>query len=649
MPNAQDNSSQVRRELEDARLRLAEAEETLNAIRNGEVDGLVVAGAEGQQVFTLQGAQEPYRLLIEQMSEGALTLSRDGIILYANQPFAKLLQLPPGRIIGAALRNFVVPADQPALAGLLAAAVGGHASEEVSFRTAADTVVPVRLGLSRLQLGTEALLCAVATDITAEKQRAVDLQQLADALEARVAERIKDLAASRLATLNLMEEEVEARQAADEANRCLTQEITERRQAQAELAQAKALLQAALDCSSAGIAIADAPNGLLRYVNRAGLLIRGAGEAEAVAGVDINQYVASWQLLDLDGTPLKLEQVPLARAVLFGEQNSREFIIRRDEHEDRTVLANAAPIRNPAGQVIAGIVVFVDITESKRMEAEIRQLNAHLEQRVRDRTAQLTAANKELEAFSYSVSHDLRAPLRAMDGYSAALLEDCAGLLDESAQHYLRRIRAGSQRMAELIDDLLSLSRETQAPMRHERVNLTALAGEIGADLQRAQPERTLEFVVAPDLAADADPRMVRVVLNNLLSNAWKFTGKRDGAKIEVGQVAGDEGRVSGEASVTSAPRPPPLLLPPPPLKAPFEIRHPKSSSSSVTTAQGSTWPMPTSSSAPSSGCTPRRSSPARASAWPWCSGSCTAIAAGCGPSPAPARAPPSTLRLGRK
>ena len=103
-------------ELADLRLRLAEAEDTLNAIRNGEVDGLVVAGTEGQQVFTLQGAQEPYRLLIEQMSEGALTLSRDGVILYANQPFAKMLQLPPGHIIGMALRDFVAPADHPALA-----------------------------------------------------------------------------------------------------------------------------------------------------------------------------------------------------------------------------------------------------------------------------------------------------------------------------------------------------------------------------------------------------------------------------------------------------------------------------------------------------------------------------------------------------
>jgi PAS domain-containing protein len=151
------------------------------------------------------------------------------------------------------------------------------------------------------------------------------------------------------------------------------QDITKRKQAEVALAEAKSVLQAALDCSSAGIAIADAPRGQLRYVNRAGLLIRGADEAEVMTGVDINKYVASWKLLDLDGTPLQMEQVPLTRAVLLGEQSTREFLIRRNEHEDRIVLANAAPILNPEGKVIAGIVVFVDVTEHKRAQELLRQ------------------------------------------------------------------------------------------------------------------------------------------------------------------------------------------------------------------------------------------------------------------------------------
>ena len=152
----------------------------------------------------------------------------------------------------------------------------------------------------------------------------------------------------------------------------IVQDITERKRAEVELAETQALLQAALDCSTAGIAIADAPSGQLRYVNQAGLLIRGSSEAEVVAGVDVNQYVASWKLLDLDGRPLAMEEVPLARAVLFGERSTREFIIRRSASEDRVVLANAAPILNPAGQTIAGIVVFLDITERRQAEEWVK-------------------------------------------------------------------------------------------------------------------------------------------------------------------------------------------------------------------------------------------------------------------------------------
>jgi PAS domain S-box-containing protein len=222
-------------ELADLRLRLAEAEETLEAIRHGEADGFVIAGPQGPQVFTLQGAMEPYRLLIEQMSEGALTLSRDGVILYANQTFAAMLQLPPGRVIGAALRDFLPAVDQPAIAGLIETALNGSSSGEVSHRAAAGPTILLRLGLRRLQLGAETLICAVATDITVEKQREIESHRLAELLEARIAERTADLAVSRVAALNMMEEALEGRKAVEEANCGLALEIAERKQAEAEL------------------------------------------------------------------------------------------------------------------------------------------------------------------------------------------------------------------------------------------------------------------------------------------------------------------------------------------------------------------------------------------------------------------------------
>jgi light-regulated signal transduction histidine kinase (bacteriophytochrome) len=200
--------------------------------------------------------------------------------------------------------------------------------------------------------------------------------------------------------------------------------------------------------------------------------------------------------------------------------------------------SRAIPLLDSSGEIVEWFGAAKDVTERKQAEEEIRHLNQTLEQRVAKRTAQLAAANQELEAFSYSVSHDLRAPLRAMDGFSASLLEDCADQLNETSRDHLRRIRAGSQRMSVLIDDLLNLSRESRAEMRRDWVDITTLAWEIRADLQRDQPDHQPEWRVAQNLVANADARMLRVVLTNLLSNAWKFTSHRDGAWIEVGTLA---------------------------------------------------------------------------------------------------------------
>jgi PAS domain S-box-containing protein len=153
----------------------------------------------------------------------------------------------------------------------------------------------------------------------------------------------------------------------------IAQDITERKQTEAALYESRAILQAALDQSSAGIAIANAPDGKLRYVNDAGLLIRGETREKVVNGIGVEQYVASWQILDLDGRPLNADEVPLARAVLYGETCAREFIIRRDCTDDRVVSANAAPILDDSGQVVAGIVVFADTTERKQAEDVLRE------------------------------------------------------------------------------------------------------------------------------------------------------------------------------------------------------------------------------------------------------------------------------------
>jgi signal transduction histidine kinase len=184
----------------------------------------------------------------------------------------------------------------------------------------------------------------------------------------------------------------------------------------------------------------------------------------------------------------------------------------------------------------AGVVIRRDMIARARAERHARELNLHLDRHA----VQLEAANKELEAFSYSVSHDLRAPLRSIDGFSKAILEDYGDRLDADGHDHLRRVCAAADRMGRLIDDMLNLSRVTRAELRHERLDLTELARAVIAELRSAQPDRNPAVVIADGMEADGDPRLLRILLDNLIGNAWKFTSKKPDARIEVGTLSRD-------------------------------------------------------------------------------------------------------------
>lgn len=175
------------------------------------------------------------------------------------------------------------------------------------------------------------------------------------------------------------------------------------------------------------------------------------------------------------------------------------------------------------------------LAEIQRRDMSLLNARDELEKRVQERTTQLATINQELEAFCYSVAHDLRAPLRGIDGFSQALLEDYQDKLDSDGQDYLQRVRAASQRMSVLIDDLLNLSRVTRTEMQKEQLNLSAIAKSVAADLQTGEPDRAVEFVIAEDLFATGDSRLLRVAMENLLGNAWKYTSRHGRARIEFG------------------------------------------------------------------------------------------------------------------
>ncbi|OUL33298.1 histidine kinase [Nostoc sp. T09] len=182
--------------------------------------------------------------------------------------------------------------------------------------------------------------------------------------------------------------------------------------------------------------------------------------------------------------------------------------------------------------------VQAEVIERQQAEQALHSLNQGMQRAM----IELQAVNRELEAFSYSVSHDLRAPLRSIDGFSQALLEDYQEQLDETGQNYLRRIRLATQRMGQLIDDLLNLSRLMRSEMQLEPVDLSLLAKVIYAELQESQPERQVDCVIEPGLIAQGDSRLLQMMLTNLLDNAWKFTSKHTQAKIEFGTMSQESG-----------------------------------------------------------------------------------------------------------
>jgi PAS domain S-box-containing protein len=347
------SSRELEAENRELRLRLQEAEETLRAIQSGEVDALVVSTTEGEQVFTLQGADRSYRDLIEQMNEGALTLTGDGMILYANQRFASMLGKPLEKVIGSSVQKWVFPGDQVALRRLLAIADAKTGRAELTLATSGGAGMPVLLSANRLAVG--------------------------------------------------------------------------------------------------------------------------------------------------DSTDL------------------------------------------------LGVVV-ADLTEHKRAEDEIQELNRELERRVRTRTTQLENTNRELESFSWAISHELRAPLGAIDGLSRSILEGYGVRLPQNVREYLGMLRDNSRQMRQLLDDLLALSRFSRQALSIQEVEPAQVAREVFGELHAAGEDRQIMFTIGGPQADEqqalppcqADPRLLKQIYRNLIANAIKFTRPRELACIEVGSTRQD-------------------------------------------------------------------------------------------------------------
>lgn len=244
-----------------------------------------------------------------------------------------------------------------------------------------------------------------------------------------------------------------------------------------------------------------------------------------------------------DDLPTDLERLSLLKTGSIREYALEQRYCRKDGSLVWVHLT-VSPMWRMSGSLHYHIVVVQDITARKHAEMEIQQLNAVLEQRVAERTAQLVAMNQEVEAFSYSVSHDLRAPLRSIDGFCQMLAEDYAPMLDATGQDHLRRVRRAAQRMSVMIDDLLQLSLITRAETIRRRINLSALAEEVVGALREQAGPCAVTFRVEPGLDVYGDPSLLRILLENLLGNAVKYSSKAAHPHIELGSLPQATGTV---------------------------------------------------------------------------------------------------------
>lgn len=301
-------------------------------------------------------------------------------------------------------------------------------------------------------------------------------------------------------------------------------DITETKRALQALRESEEKYRALMENASDGILLSDLEGNILD-VNKRALDLFGYAEEELVRmhvsdihpKVESDKLQAAFQSIRETGTSLE------------------EHLVLRKDGSVVPVEVAGTLISYGGGKLALG--TFRDITQRKQIEEELRRHRDELERNVADRTKELQSVNNELESFSYSVSHDLRAPLRAINGFSQALGEDCGDDLSDEGKEYLARIIAATNRMNQLIDDLLVLSRTMRSEVRRRPVNLSTLAEEIGRELLAAEPERHVTFSFQPDITVYGDGTLLRSLLQNLLGNAWKYTRKREQAVIEFGRM----------------------------------------------------------------------------------------------------------------
>ena len=427
--------------------------------------------------------------------DAVISIDSEGIVAAWNPQAEAVFGWSREEAIGVAIADLIIPeagreSHWKGLENYLKTGNGPVLNQriEVGATTKGGVSIPIELAITPVTLGDKLFFTAFLRDISTRVRAEKELQDLAVQLEARVQERTAELAEKNVA-LELAQ--AEARRGREDLQRFIDSMLTMN--------------------GKFGL------DGVPIMINKAGM-VAGEFNPETLGLKPIWQHPfcefdpsVSQRLRD------SVIQAAAGTATIYEDV----FLILGTR---TPVEINMVPVFDSAGKIEYVLGEARDISARKAIENELIR-----------RTQQLEASNKELEAFCYSVSHDLRAPLRAIDGYAHALKEDYSGALDESAMEYLSRIRGSAQKMAQLIDDLLNLSRLALIKLRYSEVDLSRLASEIVEDLRTREPERQVKVTIASNMNVTADNTLLDSLMTNLISNAWKFTGREESAAIQIG------------------------------------------------------------------------------------------------------------------
>ena len=497
-----------------------------DTIRGGNVDDPVLPGPQGNRVFSLIGAEDVCRVIIEAMNEGALTMDLGGYILFCNRRFCEMVEKPMEAIVGKRLASFAAPPQRHAIRTLVADAQTGPVRRRLILQSGDETPVSVQLSANLLVAAQPPCICMVVSDLTEWEASANSIKVLREQQEALAA--AKD------------------RLAADLARMSRLQEISTRLVGQGDLTSLlEEIVQAAMDITGAdmgNIQLRDEAGAMqiaahsgfgqpfLDFLNRLHRERTESACSQAMAGckrVIIEDVTRSPVFAGSPALPVLLEAG--VRAV-----QSTPLVSRSGEIVGMFSTLYRTP-RNP-GEVDLQLLDLL-----ARQAADLIERMQVIEALNR-RSAQLEAANEELESFSYSVSHDLRAPLRAIDGYSRMILRNHADRFDEDARGKFNVIRDNTRMMGQLIEDLLAFSRLGKPISPLARLDIGGLIGEIWEELKAASPDRRLTLKTAKIPPCMGDQGLIKQVFVNILANAVKFTKTREEALIEVGENAEGDG-----------------------------------------------------------------------------------------------------------